>query len=46
MAKGQKRSTREMKKPKKSAQAKHKIGAASSYTHVTGATRKGLKCTP
>jgi len=46
MAKGQKRSTRELKKPKKSAQAKQKIGAASSYSKAAGATGKGLKRTP
>jgi hypothetical protein len=46
MAKGQKRSTREKKKPKKSAQAKQPVGAASSYSSMAGVTSKGLKRTP
>ena len=40
MAKGQKRSNREIKKPKKSAAEKAKTGVAASFIQAPGAARK------
>ena len=40
MAKGQKRSNREAKKPKKAGPAKPKVGAASAFIQPAGTVKK------